>query len=146
MYREKTIEEWFTELPEPTRTAALAARSKTLARGSTQSKIKTALYLSDAILYGFEWKVDGDDEEEMVWSVIYDDLTYKKPRPIPVDSAKPNNDLAELIKLGDVMHDRLNKTRIIVVNGTEAYDDGAIMKDSEAQEKWKEATEKYRKS
>ncbi len=145
MYCEKTIEDWFTELPEPTRTEALAARSKTLARGSTQSKIKTALYLSDAILYGFEWKVDGDDEEEMVWSVIYDDLTYKKPRTMPVESVKPDNDLAELIKLGDAMHDRLNKTRIIVVNDTEAYDDGAIMADTEAQDKWTAATAKYRK-
>lgn len=54
-------------------------------------------------------------------------------------------DLAGVIAAGDEMHDRLQETRIKVVNGTECYDDGQIMLDSEAQEAWTTATEQFRK-
>lgn len=67
---ERLIEDLLGELPEPIRSEALEARRKAVERGNDwYSNCKTASKHAEAIDYGFDWHMDGGDDDK--WYDIY---------------------------------------------------------------------------
>lgn len=62
----KTIKEWLSELPEPYRTQALDNYD------SNFYPYNTARFLSDALMYAFDWKLSPQGFE--YWGLLFDIL------------------------------------------------------------------------